>query len=75
MGSIANFVAYSAVMEVGDRVLGMHFRDGGHISHGLKVGEKVLSHTAKMYNWENYGLDEQGWLDYEDLRKVRKSFN
>jgi glycine hydroxymethyltransferase len=69
-GCMANSIAYSSVLEVGDKVLGMHLSDGGHISHGLKVGNQALSHTAKMYNWEHYGLDEQGWLDYDQMEKV-----
>jgi glycine hydroxymethyltransferase len=70
-GCIANTVAYSSVLEVGDKVLGMHLSDGGHISHGLKVGDQVLSHTAKLYNWEHYGIDQNGWLDYDQMAKVR----
>lgn len=69
-GSVANAVAYSSVLEVGDRVLGMHLSDGGHFSHGLKVDDLPVSHTAKMYHWDHYGIDDQGWLDYAQMEEV-----
>jgi glycine hydroxymethyltransferase len=69
-GSMANLVAYSSVLEVGEKVLGMHLSEGGHISHGLKVGDKALSHSAKLYDWEHYGIDDEGWLDYKQMMQV-----
>lgn len=69
-GCVANIVAYSAILEVGDKALAMNLSEGGHLSHGFKLGDKVISHTAKYYDWEHYGIDEDGFLDYNEMKKV-----
>lgn len=69
-GCVANIVAYSSVLDVGDKVLAMNLSEGGHLSHGFKLGDKVISHTAKYYNWEHYGLDNNGFLDYDKMEEV-----
>jgi glycine hydroxymethyltransferase len=69
-GCVANVVAYSSVLDIGDKVLAMNLSEGGHLSHGFKLGDKVISHTAKYYNWDHYGLDENGFLDYGQVEQV-----
>ena len=69
-GCVANIVAYSSVLDIGDRALGMRLSEGGHLSHGFSLGEKKISHTAKYYDWEHYGIDDEGFLDYSELEEV-----
>ena len=55
-------------MNVGDTVLGMDLSNGGHLTHGSPVNM-----SGKNYHFVPYGVDENGYLDYEDLaRKARE---
>lgn len=70
-GCVANIVAYGGILDVGDRALAMRLSEGGHLSHGFSLGEKKVSQTAKYYNWDHYGLDDEGFLNYEEVKEVR----
>ena len=70
-GCVANIVAYSSILEIGDKALGMNLSEGGHLSHGFRLGDKKISHTSKYYNWEHYGIDNEGWLDYSEMKRVK----
>jgi len=62
-GSTANLAAYNAVLEPGDKILGMHLFHGGHLTHGWKV-----SITGKIYNAVHYTVDENtGELNYDHI--------
>ena len=69
-GSVANKVVYDGILEPGDRVLGMHRQEGGHISHGLRYGSEIINYSAKFYHWEHYGIDENDFVDYNQMNKV-----
>ncbi len=62
-GAQANLAAYFAMLEVGDTVLGMDLSNGGHLTHGSPVNM-----SGKNYNFVAYGVDDEGFLDYEDLQ-------
>ncbi len=62
-GAQANLAVYFALLEVGDTVLGMDLSNGGHLTHGSPVNM-----SGKNYNFIAYGVDENGYLDYEDLK-------
>lgn len=64
-GSQANFAVYSAFLQPGDTVLGMSLADGGHLTHGSKV-----NNSGKLYNFCSYGVDENGYIDYDELEKL-----
>ena len=64
-GSSANMGVYMAMLEVGDKVLGMDLSNGGHLTHGSKV-----NFSGKIYNFYSYGIDENGYIDYENVRKL-----
>ena len=66
-GSPANLAVHFALLDVGDRTLGMALDAGGHLTHGFKV-----SITGKYYNSVSYGVDEQGYIDYEEVRRLAK---
>jgi len=65
-GSQANACVYSALLELGDTVMGMRLDQGGHLTHGSKV-----NFSGKMYNFISYGLDKETELiDYEELERL-----
>ena len=61
-GSQANMAVYMSVLEPGDTVLGMDLSNGGHLTHGSKV-----NFSGKLYNFIAYGINENGYIDYEDV--------
>ncbi len=64
-GAQANMAVYSALLSPGDTVLGMNLAHGGHLSHGSPVNM-----SGKLYNFVPYGVDENGFLDYDALEKT-----
>ena len=66
-GSQANFAVYFALLQPGDTVLGMSLADGGHLTHGSPVNV-----SGSYFNFESYGVDEKGYLDYDALEKKAK---
>lgn len=66
-GSQANAAVYNAVLKPGDTVLGMDLGAGGHLTHGSKV-----NFSGKIYNSIQYGLDENGDIDYEQVAQLAK---
>lgn len=63
-GSNANMAVYMAMLQPGDTVLGMDLSQGGHLTHGSRA-----SFSGKLYNFVSYGINDEGILDYEDVRK------
>lgn len=66
-GAQANQAVYFALVEVGDTVLGMSLANGGHLTHGSPV-----NFSGKSYNMISYGLDENGYIDYDEVRRLAK---
>ncbi|MEG0936289.1 MAG: serine hydroxymethyltransferase, partial [Clostridia bacterium] len=67
-GASANFGAYTALLELGDTVLGMSLDQGGHLTHGSPV-----NFSGRFYNFAAYGLDpETELIDYDEMLKVAK---
>jgi glycine hydroxymethyltransferase len=64
-GAPANMIAYSAVLQPGDKVLGMDLSHGGHLTHGHPV---TLS--AKIYNFVRYKTEADGLIDYKKLEAL-----
>lgn len=79
-GSVANFAAFTAMLQPGDRVMGLHLPDGGHLSHGFfavrKSGEvNHVNISSRYFESMPYHIDpETGYLDYDDLEKMAKRF-
>lgn len=63
-GSQANQAVYLALLKPGDTMLGMNLDSGGHLTHGSKV-----SASGKLYNAVAYGLDENGYLNYDEIKE------
>ena len=66
-GVNANTAVYQALMNPGDTLMGMDLASGGHLSHGAPP---TLS--GKVYNAVTYGVDENGLLNYEEIRALAK---
>ncbi|MGB5822805.1 MAG: serine hydroxymethyltransferase [Proteocatella sp.] len=65
-GSQANMGVYFALLEYGDKVLGMDLSQGGHLTHGSPVNI-----SGKYFNFIAYGVDkETEQIDYEKLREI-----
>ncbi|WP_338804768.1 serine hydroxymethyltransferase [Xenorhabdus griffiniae] len=62
-GSQANAAVYMTLLKPGDTVLGMNLAHGGHLTHGSPV-----NFSGKLYNIVPYGIDENGKIDYDDIR-------
>ena len=61
-GAQANMAVFLSMLKIGDTVLGMNLEHGGHLTHGSPV-----NFSGQNYNIVSYGVDDKGYLDYEDL--------
>ncbi|CAI81686.1 TPA: serine hydroxymethyltransferase [Staphylococcus aureus] len=65
-GSQANMAVYLVALEMGDTVLGMNLRHGGHLTHGAPV-----NFSGKFYNFVEYGVDKDTErINYDEVRKL-----
>ena len=62
-GANANTAVFQAFLNPGDTILGMDLASGGHLSHGSKPNI-----SGKVYDAHSYGVDIDGYLDYEEIR-------
>lgn len=67
-GSQANFAVYTALLQHGDKVLGMNLAHGGHLTHGAPV-----NFSGKFYDIIPYGIDASGKIDYDELTQLAKT--
>lgn len=63
-GANANTAIFQAILKPGDKILGMDLASGGHLSHGAPVNI-----SGKIYDAHTYGVDTNGWLDYNLIRE------
>ncbi|TKX30247.1 serine hydroxymethyltransferase [Campylobacter sp. MIT 12-5580] len=64
-GSQANQGVYMALLQPGDKILGMDLSHGGHLTHGAKV-----SSSGKVYESFFYGVELDGRINYEKVREI-----
>jgi len=65
-GSQANMAAYNALLDPGDKILGMDLNHGGHLTHGSKV-----NFSGKKYHVVAYGVTKnKEVIDYDEVRKI-----
>lgn len=65
-GSDANHCVYTAILNPGDRVMGMRLDQGGHLTHGSRV-----NFSGRIYNFISYGLNrETELIDYDELERL-----
>ncbi len=66
-GSPANLAVHLAFLEAGDKTMGMALASGGHLTHGHKI-----SISGKYFDAVQYGLNDNGYIDYDQARKLAK---
>ena len=66
-GSPANQAVFSALLEPGDTVMGLHLYYGGHLTHGLKI-----NFSGTFYKSVQYHTGKDGFLDYEEMAAMAK---
>jgi len=64
-GAQANMAAFFAIVQPGDTVMGMSLAHGGHLTHGSPVNI-----SGKYYNIVSYGTNDEGFIDYDEVRKI-----
>ena len=64
-GAQANMAVFFAMLNPGDKVLGMNLDHGGHLSHGSPVNM-----SGKYFDVVFYGVNDEGVIDYEEVRKI-----
>ncbi|MCI8331363.1 MAG: serine hydroxymethyltransferase [Clostridiales bacterium] len=66
-GANANLAALFALCVPGDTVMGMNLAHGGHLSHGSPVNI-----SGKYFNIVPYGVDDNGFIDYEEMKRIAR---
>ncbi len=66
-GAQANQAVYLALIQPGDTVMGMNLAHGGHLTHGSPVNS-----SGKFYNFVPYGVNDDGFIDYDEMRRIAK---
>lgn len=64
-GAQANMAVFFAMVNPGDTVMGMNLDHGGHLTHGSPVNM-----SGKYFNIVPYGVNDEGFIDYEELRRI-----
>lgn len=64
-GAQANMAVFFALVKPGETVMGMNLAHGGHLTHGSPVNM-----SGSYYNIKPYGVNEEGFIDYDELRKI-----
>ncbi|CDR41489.1 CYFA0S07e02806g1_1 [Cyberlindnera fabianii] len=74
-GAPANLYAYSSILNVGDRLMGLDLPHGGHLSHGYQTPSTKISYISKYFQTMPYRLNEEtGVIDYDALEKSAELF-
>ena len=66
-GAQANGAVFLALIKPNDTILGMSLDAGGHLTHGAKP-----SQSGKWFNPIQYGIDESGFIDYDQVESLAK---
>src|SRR5687768_10022302 len=67
-GANANMGAYLALLEPGDKVMGMRLDQGGHLTHGSPV-----NFSGRIYEFVAYGIDpDTETLDYDQIADIAR---
>ena len=73
-GSTANFAVYTALLNPGDRLMGLDLPSGGHLTHGYYTAQRKISNSSIYFNSLPYSVTPDGFIDYEGLERDAKKF-
>lgn len=65
-GSSANMAVYRALINHGDKVMGMNLSHGGHLTHGHPINFSGLDYEIVSYNVR----EDMGMIDYDEVEKI-----
>lgn len=65
-GSSANMAVYKALLNIGDKVMGMNLSHGGHLTHGHPINFSGMDYDIVSYNVDL----ETEMLDYDEIEKI-----
>ncbi|HYI80679.1 MAG TPA: serine hydroxymethyltransferase [Thermoleophilaceae bacterium] len=69
-GAQANAAAFHAMLQAGDRILGMKLDHGGHLTHGMKI-----NFSGRLYEIVAYGVSEKdSRVDMDVLERLAQEF-
>ncbi|BBA84610.1 serine hydroxymethyltransferase [endosymbiont of Euscepes postfasciatus] len=68
-GSQANLAVYNSLLNIGDTVLSMDLKHGGHLTHG-----SIFNISSKLYNFKYYKLNKKGEINYNNIYKLSKLY-
>jgi glycine hydroxymethyltransferase len=66
-GAQANMAAMFAMVQPGDKVMGMNLDHGGHLTHGSPVNM-----SGKYFDFVAYGVNDEGVIDYDQVLEIAK---
>lgn len=69
-GAQANMAAMFAMVNPGDKILGMNLDHGGHLTHGSPVNM-----SGKYFDFAAYGVNDEGVIDYDKVLAIAKEHN
>lgn len=64
-GAQANLAVFFAMLQPGDKVMGMNLDHGGHLTHGSPVNI-----SGKYFENVFYGVNEDGFIGYDRVREI-----
>jgi len=69
-GSPANSAVYFGLLNPGDVIMGLSLASGGHLTHG----HPNITFSGKYFDSVQYGVDEQGFIDYEEVDRLAREY-
>lgn len=64
-GAQANLAVFFAMLEPGDKVMGMNLDHGGHLTHGSPV-----NFSGRYFHIVPYGVNDEGFIDYDNVMQI-----
>ncbi len=67
-GSPANSAVYFALLNPGDKIMGLKLSGGGHLTHG----HPDVTFSGKYFQSVQFDVEPNGWIDMEKVAKLAK---